>query len=252
MAFDSHHPLQHKLGVVRTLVHRAKTVVTHEDDITSEMDHLKKALGGCGYGEWTFHAAQRSTSTEQQDTRAKQRNNNHLTGRPHLTLPYVRGVSEVLRRLFTKRGYSVHFKPSNRLREMLVAPKDKLTTNSKCGVVYQIPCFACDASYIGETERSLGTRLSEHRRDSNRSRSEIEEKNISALAEHAIHQNHQIDWESVRVLDQEASWFERGVRESAHIRIHRSALNKDGGRYQLPAVYSNVLQSFSSPSVGKD
>ena len=32
LLFDSHHPLDHKLGVVRTLFHRANTVVTDQDD----------------------------------------------------------------------------------------------------------------------------------------------------------------------------------------------------------------------------
>ena len=30
--FDSHHPLHHKLGVVRTLLDRCETVVTEEGD----------------------------------------------------------------------------------------------------------------------------------------------------------------------------------------------------------------------------
>ncbi len=47
--FNSHHPLQHKLGVIKTLTHRAQTVVTTEEDKNREMSHIKKALGTCGY-----------------------------------------------------------------------------------------------------------------------------------------------------------------------------------------------------------
>ena len=32
-----------------------------------------------------------------------------------------------------------------------------------------------------------------------------------------------------------------GSREAAHIRIHKSTLNRDGGRYQLQAVYNHLL-----------
>ena len=56
--FNSHHPLEHKLTVVRTLTHRAQSVVTDERDRKEEITHVKKALKNCGYGEWTFLRAQ--------------------------------------------------------------------------------------------------------------------------------------------------------------------------------------------------
>ena len=59
----------------------------------------------------------------------------------------------------------------------------------------------------------------------------LEEKNVSAIAEHAIKSQHHIDWKDIQVLDHEESWFERGVREATHIRINRASLNKDGGRH---------------------
>ena len=70
-----------------------------------------------------------------------------------------------------------------------MSPKDKTESNHKCGVVYQINCNNCNASYIGETERALGTRISEHKRDSSCAINVLEEKNVSAIAEHAINLN---------------------------------------------------------------
>ncbi|XP_072048744.1 uncharacterized protein [Amphiura filiformis] len=49
LQFDSHHPLIHKLGVIRTLQYRADTVISNSEDIPEEKDHLQKALGNCGY-----------------------------------------------------------------------------------------------------------------------------------------------------------------------------------------------------------
>ena len=251
LAFDSHHPLQHKHGVVRTLVHRSKTVITREEDKEVELQHLKKVLNTCGYGEWTFQVAQSSMSKQQRDQRQVQRSQNKLSGRPYVTIPYIKGISEALRRIFNKRGISVHLKPRNTLRELLVSPKDKTEPNNKCGVVYQINCNNCNASYIGETERALGTRISEHKRDSSRPIGVLEDKNVSAIAEHAIKSQHHIDWKDIKVLDHEELWFERGVLEAAHIRINRASLNKDGGRHQLPAAYGTILKSLS-PVGGRD
>ena len=56
LQFDSHHPLIHKLGVIRTLYHRAETIISDQDDVAPEKDHVKGALHKCGYpklGFWT-------------------------------------------------------------------------------------------------------------------------------------------------------------------------------------------------------
>ncbi len=59
-------------------------------------------------------------------------------------------------------GVAAHAKPHTTIRSILVAPKDKDHPQDKCGVVYQLTCQDCEASYIGETERALKQRLKEH------------------------------------------------------------------------------------------
>ena len=54
LLFDSHHPLEHKLGVIRTLQQRADNVPTSAKGQEEEDKHLKKALRTCGYPDWTF------------------------------------------------------------------------------------------------------------------------------------------------------------------------------------------------------
>ncbi len=70
LLFDSHHPLEHKLGVGRTLCNRADSVVTSDTERTKEQDHIKSALGKCGYKEWTFDKA-----TKPSHKKAGSRNN---------------------------------------------------------------------------------------------------------------------------------------------------------------------------------
>ena len=68
----------------------------------------------------------------------------------HVTLPYIVGVTEPISRLIRKTGVAAHAKPHTTIRSILVAPKDKDHPQDKCGVVYQLTCQDCEASYIGE------------------------------------------------------------------------------------------------------
>ena len=96
-------------------------------------------------------------------------------------------------------------------------------------------CEECDVTYVGETERFLTARFSEHRRPSSTT-SEVS-KHI-----HGDHPNHNITLENTEVLTVEPKWFERGVKEAIYIRAIQPSLNRDGGRYNLPAVWNNIIK----------
>ena len=99
---------------------------------------------------------------------------------PGVTLPYVRGLSESIRRILTPLGVRVSFRPNTTLRQLLVKPKDRVPMDKRAAVVYQIPCANCPAIYVGQTGRCLGKRIKEHQQA-------VEAGNCAnlALAEHA-------------------------------------------------------------------
>ncbi len=49
LQFDSHQPMEHKLGVIRTLTHRANIIITEEEDKEEEFQHIKNVLSIAGY-----------------------------------------------------------------------------------------------------------------------------------------------------------------------------------------------------------
>ena len=225
LQFDSHQPLQHKLGVIRTLTHRANTICSTDNSKKEELDHIKKVLSVSGYRKWTWDipgakkivthpAAERQTPSK-----------------GHVSIPYVSGVSEALSRKIRKLGVCVHSKPTNTIRSQLVAPKDKTNKMDKSGVIYKIECRECEETYIGETERNLHRRIKEHKRES------------SPVGEHLADRGHHFDQDNVNVLDREPRWFQRGVKEAIHIAAGNPTLNRDRGRHNLPAVYHSLVQS---------
>ena len=71
--------------------------------------------------------------------------------------------------------------------------KDKEDDGKKAGVVYEIKCGTCDKCYIGETGRSVETRVKEHCAHARNGHPEL-----SASAEHAEH-----DWPQCRVVSKD-------------------------------------------------
>ena len=151
-----------------------------------------------------------------------------------VTLPYVPGVSGAVRRILTPLGVKVSFRPHTTLRHLLMRPKDRTVEGELTGVVYQVPCAGCPATYVGQTNRRLNQRLSEHRRAV-----ESGEAATSALAEHAWGAHHPVDWDKVRVLDHQPHHHQRLILESIHIRSQTRPLNRDTG--SLPQIYNSLF-----------
>ena len=221
LQFSSHQPLQHKLGVIRTLRHRCNTICSTEEAKLKEIDHLKKVLSVSGYTKSAWDLASRNKEdnpTPPQDSdlpRAKKQS---------VTLPYVGRTSDSLAHTIQKAGVIVHMKPTNTLRSHLVHPKDKLEPGDKAGTVYHVKCGECDNHYVGETERQLNVRVSEHQK-----------KKSAYVHQHLKQHNHTFSSkDDVSVLQTESDWFKRGVAESIHILRKRPTINRDKGRHTLP------------------
>ena len=104
LLFDSRHPLEHKLGVIRTLQDRADKLPTSTQDQVKEHRHLKGALKTCGYPDWTFVKAHTRSRKENNPVRTEENKRNGIV------ILDVSGVLEKLRRIFNKHKVPVYFK----------------------------------------------------------------------------------------------------------------------------------------------
>ena len=233
LSFSSHHPLQHKLGVIRTRSDRATTIVSKEEDKQQELARVRRSLAICGYKDWAWGTVTKNKARK--DHRPPRHNVQRSKG--NVGIPYMEGVTELLQRLFRSHGVSAFVQPQNTVRSLLVAPKDKADKLEKCGAVYQLSCKTYQAIDVGESACPLKTRLDEHSRPS------------SPVGEHSANFQHDIDWEGVKVLDKEDNWFRRGVKEAINIKRTSSDLNRDRGRHHLPSAYNRLISlRDSSPS----
>ena len=125
LQFQSHQPMEHKMGVIRT-------IISDPQDKEREIKHLKKVLSVAGYSKWAWQAPGRKK------LRPHPRNTDRDRAKGHVTLPYIGGVTERISRLIRKRGVAAHAKPHTTIRSILVAPKDKDHPQDKCGVVSRL------------------------------------------------------------------------------------------------------------------
>ncbi|XP_070550371.1 uncharacterized protein [Ptychodera flava] len=133
--FTSNRPLQHKLGVIQTLFHRAESV-TDATDCVEEKQHITQALAKCGYPSWTFNRVSKQSKPKATTSKAQK----DFVCKGQIVLPYVKGISEALKRTFNSYGIMVCFKPNKTLRQLQVASKDKTAKKDITGPVYMIPC----------------------------------------------------------------------------------------------------------------
>ncbi|XP_030767905.1 uncharacterized protein LOC115891557 [Sitophilus oryzae] len=185
---SNHHPSQ-KQGIIGILANRARRICAKEH-IQEELSHLNKACLANGYNDRELKAAlaprqRRPDVNEQENTVNK------------TFVPYVSQVSIGL--------------------DCLRPAKDKREPLSSAGI-YRIPCF-CGSVYIGTTKRSVGMRLTEHKRCCRLGQTEK-----SAVAEHALRDgDHNIQFEDTQVIATTSGSHPRLVREA--VEIHKPPNN---------------------------
>ncbi|XP_052247813.1 uncharacterized protein LOC127855937 [Dreissena polymorpha] len=214
--FQSNHHLEHKRSVVRTLLHRAKTLKSEENDQKKEIEHVKSALRTNGLPKRKEKVIVKDKGTQK---------------RPMAGIPYIRGTSEVLARVFRKHGADIFHKPFNSIRQNLSKVKDKTDKMKKCGVIYHIQCEDCENDYVGETARQIDTRLKEHLT-----------RTSSAIYDHCKQTGHKINPNNTKVLTSEEHLWKRKVKEAIEIKQRRPSLNRDEG-LELPRVFDSLLVS---------
>ena len=62
-----------------------------------------------------------------------------------INLPYVEGASEKLRRILRFHKIRSTFYIENTLRKLFCKPKDRVATEDKNKIVYEIDCSNCEA-----------------------------------------------------------------------------------------------------------
>ena len=95
MSFQSHHPLQHKLAVIRTLLERDDSIVTKEEDRKQEEEHIRTALHTCGYPDWAIKRVKEQMKRKKAIRKDKSKKDKaQEKSRGVVTVPYIHSFTK--------------------------------------------------------------------------------------------------------------------------------------------------------------
>jgi hypothetical protein len=226
---DSHYHPSQKRGVLTTLLHRARSIAD-EENLPKELDHLQKTFQENGFSRREVNQALRKAPEELAPKRT-------LEEEPiaKACIPYVSTISGKLSRILGRHGIQTIHKPHKKLLHDLVKIKDPL--GLKTPGVYRIPC-ECGETYVGETGRTVETRLKEHKRCIR-----LKQPEKSAIAEHSLVHAHRVDFDKTSILCRANGYWDRVVKEAVEIRLEKRKVNRDSG-FHLSNTWKPVLKTI--------
>ena len=157
---------------------------------------------------------------------------------------FVGGVTQSLQRIVRPLNIRVVGKPRNSKWLLQQRLKDRTCRDDEPGVVYRLKCGDCEQSDIGETGRRACVRGKEHVKNGR--------FDMSAAAEHAIFEQHALDFDNLEIIDCERHGMKRRVKEALYINGEKLSMNKEEGlelnqsrSASFPHTLCSVLKSIT-------
>ena len=146
-----------------------------------------------------------------------------------INLPYVEGTSEKLWCILRSHKIRSTFYTEMTLCKLLCKPKDRVATEDKNNIVYEIDCSNCQAVYFGESKRSLKSRSDKQKRSVRNCNCDKNE-----IAKHYWEADQSFYWDQKRVIGRESRLICRKIKETIHSLKNPSHINEIS--YMLPEI----------------
>ena len=159
-------------------------------------------------------------------------NNNNIENNYNnsLVIPYFSKFNS-LPKILRPLGINVIFRFRNRLKDILI----KNSPRNDVNIIYKIPCLDCNGMYVGQTSKTLETRIKQHR-------SYVKNyNNNSAIFKHAFDNDHRINWEESCKIINSNNWLDRNIIESFLIDHNKNTFNISKSLCFSDPILTNLL-----------
>jgi len=237
--FYSQHPFSHNRGIIYSLVDKV-ILSSHPTFHKENMNFIINILIDNGYPlKVIFSTIRKRLHSRSHCNAHKSKDHSGKSTCTYFSILYVSFIAKKLFQFFKNISFSkLVFSGYNKLNKFIKVHKDFLSTFLRSNVVYKINCSDCDASYVGQTKRTLNTRVSEHR---NHIRKNTPQNSV--ITNHRLQFNHDFDWDNVRVLDEEINYNKRLISEMIYIKKQKKGLNAQTDTELLDPIYNDLIHS---------
>ena len=155
-----------------------------------------------------------------------------------MSLPYIKGLSEKLSGILKPFNVKIAPRYFNNLPHFSKSAKGPTPKLGTAQVVYNIPCIYFTVNYIGTTKRLLTTRIQEHKKDIY---NPLEKWN--ALTKHTWPQNHEFNFDRIKIVDTSNNYKKRMILEMTHIASNPHVVNQRMDTENLSVFYLPLLNN---------
>ena len=104
-------------------------------------------------------------------------------------------------------------------------------------IVYKIPCLDCDGSYVGQTSKTLQSRILQHKYNVRTY------NNNSAIFKRISNNDHRMDWNNSCKIINSNNWLDRNIIESFIINNLPSTFNISTGLCSVVSIITKLLKT---------
>ena len=239
--FSSFIPLEHKFGLIYTLLHRCFCLVSDMSKFHFEIEKPQEILLSNGYSNKFIDKCI-----------SKFMNKLHIKKPAMLTvpkkqlylvLPFMGKMSALVKSGLARSSHKrlpfckvkIAFKTSNRLKNYF-SFKDVVCEPLRSCQIYNFTCGSCNTSYIGKTFRYMKVSVLEHQGISPRTGKHLKGTLPTSVGDHMLDCIHIVASDDFKVLRRESNHWVLEIKESLFIKRDRPSLNKN--------IYSQELFLF--------
>ena len=186
-----------------------------QDDLFKENARIKQVLKENEYQESiigkTCKRITNNHSLSQSQLQTQSRDVQEKEIRMSINLPYVESTSEKLRRILKSHKIRSIFYTKNILHKLLCKPKDRVATEDKNNIAYEIDYSNCEAVYFVDSRQSLKSCSDEHKRSLRNCDGDKNE-----IAKYCWEADHNFSWDQKKVVDRESRLIARKIEETIH------------------------------------
>ena len=244
----SNHPEMMKRAIVKGFGDRARSLCD-ENNVNEELRNLEEIFVENGYTKDKI----REYLSERQPKVAVERD--EKLDRGTVTIPYLKGFSEIFKRIASKHGIKTAFRPGTKVKELKSTARTPLG-EKKANVVYSIPCKCEKNIYVGETYRMFETRKKEHEAKVRLTKKDIEDGNIESaeirmgkedggIARHSTQCSKDIDWKKSKVICTEKGFKQRKGREGVESKKLKLKGKTPLNNYEHPEDWKAIILGYT-------